>query len=254
MASDVTSCKVALYSMSTGAWVRDLALKSTIGPTFFPTYLVQSKDLQLYIQAYSDGKIVHLDPNKPSTIETISIGANRGIATTTSSFWYANTSWGIDNRDRTTWTQGNSFGTTVATFGLQGIDDRWVVATNATGGQVWLVDSTGAQAVSTIYDGAQIFDVNLASNGRLLVADQGNNSVFELTPSKQPSDTDPLGLPMAVGRTVTVLLPLGAAELTTGSWLVGGSKGLFVYSPATGLLESTVSTNSFRAIEYYEGP
>ena len=238
--------------MSSGVWVRDIASVATIGTGFFPTYLSQSSDRQLYIQAFTDGRVVRFDPNT-STVETLSIGAKRRIAATARSLWCVNAISGIDSRDRTTWLHGSSFGTTLVAFGLQEIDDRWALALGATAGKLWLLDSTLPTATTLLYAGSQIFDVNLVSGSRILVADLGANSVYELLATTTPSATDPLGLPMSLGRSVAVTQPLSVAELTSGDWLVGGSKGLYVYSHTTGLLKSKISSDSFRTIEYFEG-
>jgi hypothetical protein len=90
--------------------------------------------------------------------------------------------------------------------------------------------------------------------GRLLVADTGANRVYELTSSGTVSDGDPLAFPLSLGQSISITLPYCVGELNNGNCLVGSSRGLFIYNPASPLSQqATLSSDSFRAIEYFEG-
>jgi hypothetical protein len=136
---------------------------------------------------------------------------------------------------------------------LQALDARWVLTTLLSFSEVWLVDGTKAVTDRMLYNGSQIFDVNTTSDGRLLLTDYGLDVAMELTPSGTPSATDPVGLPLVVGRTVAVSNPYAVMELLDGNWLIGGATGLFIYDPVDGTLVNTLTTDCIRTIEHYTG-
>ena len=245
---------VMLLDRNTGNIIRVFAEAPDTG-TFNPLYVLQMPTGEVLVTDTSQGNIIRYDINGNFIDKPIAGNLDiNEIALQNQNFLIGKRTKGIDKHALTSFANLGQFASYDDAMALEVLNDRWVLSTGMSTGEITLFDGAGEESPNIIHDGGGFFHLHQTFDGRILAPDFASGDIVELIQTTKPAPPHILGLPMTVARRLTITSPFSVFELPNGTWLVAGSTGLARFDPDENKLLAELTTNGYGAIETYLGP